>query len=212
MKTTIAIRNQNSKAFAIDADIVQIEGFTCGVHRNVAGNGWACTFVGKAIAAAIITGGTKQSVIDLATSRIQRAGVEGVKAKLALVEDAPALEGLPRWEAPVKEAPTVNIQSIINAISDRSGVSSEIVRRVICSKGKNQGRLLAACPPVFGPKKDPVAAAVWLGLQPNPFKVSVGKVLFLDKENQELALRLGKIKWPAWLDSDRAALESFGVW
>ncbi len=212
VKTTIAIRNQNSKAFAIDADIVEIEGFTCGVHRNVKGNGWACTFVGKAIAAAVITGGTKAAVVELATSRIQRAGVEAVQAKLDLVPDAEPIEGLPRWEAPAKEAPTVNVTQIINAISDRSGVSSEIIARVICSKGKNAGRLLATCPPVFGPKADPAGAAVWLGLQPNPWKVSVGKILFLPKEQQEVCVQLGKIKWPAWLDSDKAALVAFGVW
>lgn len=39
MKTLIAVKNQNNVAFATEADIVDIHGFSIGIHRNIKNNG-----------------------------------------------------------------------------------------------------------------------------------------------------------------------------
>ena len=209
-KTTIAI-NLGHKFVAIEAELVGIKGITLALHKTPGKSSWSVSDprTGLAIHRKAVT---KEAALHEAAVKIGKAGVQAVQNTINTTAKAPAVDTLEAYVAPVKQAPTINPAAVCCNISEVSGVDVTIIRRVICSKGKNIGRLLGTCPPVFGPKADKVAAAVWLGLQPNPFKVSVGKVLFLDKENQELALRLGKIKWPSWLDSDRAALESFGVW
>lgn len=211
VKTTIAI-NLGHKFVAIEAETIEILQIPLALHTRPGHNTWNITDPRSGFALTTNKPTREAARFDVVI-KIGTAGRDKVLSLIGAAPAAPAVETLQSYEAPVKPtAPTINVAAICETLAEKSGVDIAIIRRVISSKGKNAGRLLAACPPVFGPKKDPAAAAVWLGLQPNPFKVSVGKVLFLDKENQELTLRLGKIKWPAWLDADKAALVSFGVW
>lgn len=210
MKTTIAIQFGNGFK-AIKAEKLDIHGIPCAVHKAPSGNGWNVTFIQVGLAA-VSHQRTKAYAIEYATDRIVRTGTDKVQALLLKQKTAPPVEGLEEHVRVIEEKTTVDVESIIAELAKRADVSAAVVKRIICPKGKNTGRLIAKCPPVFGPKADTEGAAVWLGLQPNPYKVSVGKVLFLPRELQETCTRLAAIKWPSWLDSDRANLESFGVW
>ena len=209
MKTTIAI-NIGHKFAAIKAEQISILGIPAGVHRRINKTGWAVTHIGTGLVLA--KGVSRLEAIASANVRVAHVGVDNVKDQIAKAEPAPAVDTLEAYVAPAKIENTVDRDAIISAIATRGQIDPAIVARIICSKGKNKGRLIATCPPIFGPKADKEAAAVWLGIQPNPFKVSVGKVLFLSFDLQELTLQLGKIEWPAWLDADKASLVALGVW
>jgi hypothetical protein len=203
--------NLGSKFVAIEAEAVDIHGIPCAVHKGINKPGWSVSSVERGVA--LISKATSKALaIESARGAVgfRKQDVVLGLAKYPKVPDVATLEDYVKPAKP--SAPTINVAAIITAIAQRGGIAEDLVARVICKQGKNRGRLISKCPPVFGPKKDPQAAAVWLGIQPNPFKVSPGKVLFLDNASQELCLRLGQIKWPGWLDADRAALESFGVW
>ena len=204
-KSTIAIKNLNGKSFAIDAEITTIHGFTIGVHRSVKGSGWAATFVGKAIAAAVISGGTKQAVLDLATSRIERAGASVVQAKLDALPDAEPLEGLPRWEAPVKvTVETANIDGIVKIIGDRVDLNDGERLAVRNALNSRTGRLKAKAP------SDDWSKAAWNGLQPNAWKIQFS-ACFLRGEPADLLAKLSKHSWPVALDKDLSTLRALGV-
>ena len=83
------------------------------------------------------------------------------------------------------------------------------VRSAITTRGKHKGRLKANAPSSWG---DPWGNAAWNGLQPNAFKVQFGCVAFLADAEREFFDFLNLINTPAWLDRDRAALQSMGVW
>lgn len=86
------------------------------------------------------------------------------------------------------------------------------VERVICTRGKNRGRLLRSCPPGWGDKADPLAAGAWTGLQPNHYRIGAFRLVLLPREAQALAVKLATYQWPSWLDASRAKLEAAGVW
>ena len=89
----------------------------------------------------------------------------------------------------------------------------EALRKAICTRGKNKGRLLAKCPPV-----DTDEAAAWQAVMTfaNPYKVGFGHLFFMSKERQELyeymtnTFRESGVDLRK-MDRDRAALDSLGV-
>jgi len=210
MKTTIAI-NIGHKFVAIEAELIGIAGITLALHKTPSKSGWSVTDPKSGVAIHSCAETTEEARYAAAI-KIGNYGVQALINKLATLSKAPPVDACEPYVAPAKLEKSIDHNSVIANIALVGNIDPAIVARVICSKGKNKGRLISTCPPVFGPKADKQAAAVWLGIQPNPFKVSVGKVLFLDKENQELCCRLGKIKWPAWLDADKASLVGLGVW
>lgn len=91
----------------------------------------------------------------------------------------------------------------------------DALKACIATRGKHKGQLLAKCPP-----SHTLAAAAWQGamLSCNPFKASVGAMLFMTAEQRVIrdevlahfdalpkAYRIGS-------DRDREALELLGVW
>lgn len=60
--------------------------------------------------------------------------------------------------------------------------------------------------------KKPMAAAAWLAMQPNGYKISIGAIMFLSDEQKALYDKLDKFKYPAWLDRDKEILSNLGVW
>lgn len=87
------------------------------------------------------------------------------------------------------------------------------LRACIVTKGKNKGSFLKSAP-----RSDTLAYAAWQGamLSINPYKASIGGLLFMSAEQKIIQ---GMIT--AWFDShpefrgmdrDRRALEILGVW
>jgi len=69
-------------------------------------------------------------------------------------------------------------------------------------------RLLKKAPSAMS---DPLAFAAWNGLQPNPYKLSIGGCLFLDAEASTFVRDLSTVKWPASFDKDMSALRGLGL-
>lgn len=87
--------------------------------------------------------------------------------------------------------------------------------QAIAQKGKHKGKLLARCP-----RMNTDAAAAWQGamLVVNPYKVSVGRLMFMSQEQRSLMNEV-----TAWFeriprdhmlasDRDRKILSKLGVW
>lgn len=84
------------------------------------------------------------------------------------------------------------------------------------TRGKNKGLLLASAPSSF---TKPAEYAAWQGAQMscNPFKVSIGGMMFMKAEHkaifEEVCVYLdARPALKKVLDRDRAALEKLGVW
>jgi len=83
------------------------------------------------------------------------------------------------------------------------------------TRGKNRGQLLANCP-----KSDTLAAAAWQGamLSCNPYKASIGAMLFMSPEQREVRDEVLAHfdalprEYRIMAQRDREALEKLGVW
>ena len=62
------------------------------------------------------------------------------------------------------------------------------------------------------PRGNPWALAVWIGCQPNPHKVPVGRLMLMEDEPKAVCLQLSQFAWPAALDPDMNALVRMGTW
>jgi len=88
------------------------------------------------------------------------------------------------------------------------------INGAIAKSGKNIGKLKARCP-----RSDTDAAAAWQAIQmeANPYKVSMATCLFFSERQTKIfnavieTIRDRNID-VRWLDRDRVALESIGVW
>lgn len=88
------------------------------------------------------------------------------------------------------------------------------LRLAYASKGKHRGQLLAKCP-----RSDSLAAAAWQGamLVCNPYKASVGAMLFMTNEQKlirdEIIEHFDKLprEYKIMAQRDREALERLGV-
>lgn len=94
--------------------------------------------------------------------------------------------------------------------SGRVAVDYAALQRVVCSRGRNAGRLLATCPAIWGPNADHAAAAIWMGMQPNPWKMKFSAVM-LPEPHKSTMYALSRFKFPRWLDKDLSALAGMGV-
>lgn len=99
----------------------------------------------------------------------------------------------------------------MTVISDKAALA---LKAAITTRGKNKGLLLAKCPP-----SHTLAAAAWQGatLVCNPYKASIGSMLFMTAEQREIRDEIVAVLdavSPALrrLDRDRNALETLGVW
>lgn len=182
----------------------------CSIHKSIGRAGWSVTAARCGIV--ICRGKTKPEALGKLAEIVETRHetlVKHVNAQPA----APSLESLPEYKAPAKgEVSKVDVEKIVVAIADRAGLNEDerkAVRRALAGHGKNAGRLLAKSPSAF---TDPAGCAAWQGLQPNPFKTSIVSCLYLRGEAKDLLLKLAALKWPAWLDADKAALINLGVW
>lgn len=83
----------------------------------------------------------------------------------------------------------------------------------IATKGKHKGQLKAQAP-----RSNTLAYAAWQGLMLtfNPYKASIGGIIFMSEEQREV-MREAEAwaelnKHLRYLDRDRASLESMGAW
>lgn len=96
-----------------------------------------------------------------------------------------------------------------------SPISREALRGAYASRGKHRGQLLAKCPP-----SGSLAAAAWQGamLVCNPFKASIGSLLFMSEEQRsvrdEIIAHFEALPKDHLIlaQRDREALERLGVW
>ena len=96
-------------------------------------------------------------------------------------------------------------------LSDRAKAA---IRGALVQKGPHRGRLLRQCP-----RSGTDAEAAWQALEAsaNPYKVSVGRLLFMAADSRELFLEIDRYLSATrtdvrGLDSDRSALEALGAW
>jgi len=83
------------------------------------------------------------------------------------------------------------------------------------TRGKNRGQLLAKCP-----RSETLAAAAWQGamLSCNPYKASIGAMLFMSAEQRavrdEVLAHFDALprEYRILAERDREALERLGVW
>ena len=83
------------------------------------------------------------------------------------------------------------------------------------TRGPNRGQLLAKCP-----KSETLAAAAWQGamLSCNPYKASIGAMLFMNEEQRkvrdEVLAHFDALprEYRIMAQRDREALERLGVW
>lgn len=217
MKTNhqkIAVNNGQTFLAVPVTGSCNILGIELVLHKAINKAGWSLTdhHTGLAIVAGWNKGGV-EGVKAEAQRRIALKGSAAVRSLILQQPAAPPVETLADYVlSPKPTTEKVNVVRIIEALAKATDLPQELVARVIRKSGKHAGRLLDKCPAVFGANADAEAAAVWLGIQPNPFKVSVYKVLSLSGANRDLTLRLSKKMFPAWLDSDKAKLIDLGVW
>jgi hypothetical protein len=99
----------------------------------------------------------------------------------------------------------------MTTISDKA---AKALHGAIAHKGKNKGRLLVKAPPMQS-----LENAAWQAAQviANPYKVSFMALIFMNDEQRAiydelLAAFKGIPSLVKYLDRDRVALETIGVW
>ena len=96
-----------------------------------------------------------------------------------------------------------------------SDTAAQAIYDAVAHRGKHKGQLLARCP-----ASNTLAAAAWQAamMRCNPYKVSIGALMFFSDEQRAVYHELEKVfeLMPRGsrinLDRDRQALESLGVW
>ncbi len=93
--------------------------------------------------------------------------------------------------------------------------AKEALTLCYATRGKHRGQLLAKCP-----RSDTLAAAAWQGamLVCNPYKASIGSMLFMSAEQRairdEIIAHFDALpeEYVILMQRDRQALEALGVW
>ena len=96
-----------------------------------------------------------------------------------------------------------------------STIAKEALTLAYAKTGKNRGQLLAKCP-----RSETLAAAAWQGamLSCNPYKASIGSMLFMSAEQRavrdEVLTHFDALprEYRIMAQRDREALERLGVW
>jgi len=96
-----------------------------------------------------------------------------------------------------------------------SDIAKQALAGAYATRGPHRGQLLARCP-----KSDTLAAAAWQGamLVCNPFKASIGAMLFMNEEQRAIRNEVMKHfetlprEYLILAQRDREALETLGVW
>ena len=96
-----------------------------------------------------------------------------------------------------------------------SETAKQALTAAYATRGPNRGQLLAKCP-----KSETLAAAAWQGamLSCNPYKASIGAMLFMSAEQRairdEVLAHFDALprEYRIMAQRDREALERLGVW
>ena len=96
-----------------------------------------------------------------------------------------------------------------------SAKSKDALALAYATRGPNRGQLLAKCP-----RSETLAAAAWQGamLSCNPYKASIGAMLFMNAEQREVRDEVLAHfdalprEYRIMAQRDREALERLGVW
>lgn len=111
------------------------------------------------------------------------------------------------------------LQAIIDVLT-KNGVKftdSDIqaMQKAFSTRGAYKGYLKKNKP---NGNKEPLAAAAWLAMQPNAYKIGMIALFMMRDEERALFDKLSKlpngetIKYPAMLDKDMESLKKMGVW
>jgi hypothetical protein len=96
------------------------------------------------------------------------------------------------------------------------GTIVSAIEKVIPLTENQRIAVLGALSPITGrlrsKRPQGMAGAAWQGMQPNPWKISVGAFMFTTDEGQGLTEKLSRYRWPACLDIDAHKLAEMGVW
>lgn len=99
-----------------------------------------------------------------------------------------------------------------------SPAAKEALMKCFATRGKNKGLLLAKAPSPFK-EETRLAYAAWQGamLACNPFKASIGGMMFMKADQKEIMREVtayidARPALKKVLDRDRNALEQLGVW
>jgi hypothetical protein len=211
MKTTIAI-NLGHSFVAIEATLISCGAIAAALHKAVGKKGWTVTDPRTGLAFC-----REYPTALAATSRfadlVTRRGEASVQAFLAKHESAPAVETLKAYAAPVKpKAVKADIPAIVEAVHNTVPLTEREQAAVVTALNSRTGQLKAKSPSAFGDADEQLACAAWQGLQPNGYKIGTLSCICLRGEARELFDKLAKVRWPAALDKDKAALVAIGAW
>lgn len=99
-----------------------------------------------------------------------------------------------------------------------SPAAKEALMKCFATRGKNKGLLLSKAPSQFS-EETRLAYAAWQGamLSCNPFKASIGGMMFMKPDQKEIMQEVtayidARPALKKVLDRDRNALEQLGVW
>jgi hypothetical protein len=213
MKTTIAI-NLGHKFVAIEAEIIEVLGITVGIHKSINASGWTASHVGTGIA---FCSRRKNRVgcIERVTDLITRRGTDKVNEQIEKLASTPApATNTLKHHCPVVKPKAVkaNISAIVEAVHNTVPLTEREQAAVVAALNSRTGQLKAKSPSAFGTPDEQLACAAWQGLQPNGYKIGTLSCICLRGEARELFDKLAKVRWPAALDKDKAALVAIGAW
>ena len=185
--------------------------------RRLQRRGWAV--VHRPSGQVVAHGSTRARAALAAADLLDRRGPARVAAELAALSTAPATAPVAPPRKPLRRAqegtaPEAVLAAVLRLQPDLDAAEQRAVLGALAGQGRFRGQLLAKCPPVTGPRRNVLAAAAWVGLPPNPWKVPAWSALLLRTEAPaaRLLARLLPHRWPAWLDRDAHALQRVGVW
>ena len=202
MKKEIVIVTNHQGAITVPATIIVHPNPAIGevgIHKTVGGRDWSITHVRTG--RRFLSRPTRKAAIAWAEEfNLTEGQIEILKG----TESAPPLEEanpLPKPES----KPRPDIDAIVDAVNQVVTLSDRERKAVRDALSSRSGKLKANAP------VESWAKAAWNGLQPNPWKIQIGALMLLPKEERSLCNRLSEHAWPVALDKDIEALTRMGV-
>lgn len=188
------------------------DGITICAIRSISGTG-AFSAIHEQTGATVCRGKWAREALSKARDLILHRK-EVFLASVANLPPAPAPDGLmavgaaPKVSRVAKAVMKLDVADAIIAMAEKVGdpLCDDAKGGILRALSSTNGKLKAKAP------TGPWAKAAWLGIQPNPFKISVGACLMLPQPQRALLERLSAIRFPSALDADREALERMGAW
>lgn len=113
------------------------------------------------------------------------------------------------WQSKVHTAQGI----VIEQLKEKLGNDAHLLDRLIATRGKNKG-FLKSTPPKWGTEEDALHQAIMM--EANPYKVSIGRVFFMNDEERIKHKKYGEMlsgmKGILLLCKDRVTLEMLGAY